>query len=338
MPVTMKDVARVAGVSLGTVSNYINGKASIQQKNKDAIEVAINKLGYEVNEVARNLKLKNSMTIGVIIPSFGNVFAVRTISYLERYFRVNHYSLQVTSYDNDPELLEHQIVALIGKKVDGLIIMPSVSLGENEVTKINASIDKKIPVVIFDSTGDGVRCDHIVLNNYNAFKEATKVLIGKGHQAIGLILGPEDVYSSIERCNGYMDALREMGLPVQDDLIVYTDYSKRLSKDRCKELLTRRPDIDGVVTAGYRITLGVLVAFNEKSLRVPEDISLLGFDSYEIANVLPYELTGISIPTKTVAQNITQAILDRIKDGFESPPVIRGVSMKYIEGKSIMKR
>lgn len=337
MPITMKDVAKKAGVSLGTVSNYVNGKQTIKDFNKERIEKAIHDLGYEVNVVARNLKMKNSKIIGIVIPSFGNVFAVRTISYLERYFKESGYGLHVSSYDRNPEYMEDLIVELIGMKVDGLILMPSVSLGENEVHRINAIIDKKIPIVVFDSTGDGVRCDHVVLNNYSAFKEATKYLIKKGHKDIGLIVGPENVYSTHERLNGFTQAMAEMGIPVNEDLIRYTDYSKRDSKVKSLELVSSQPQISVVLSAGYRITLGTLAAYNEKHIQVPLQISLLGFDINDIANVLPYSLTGISIPIKDVAAKIVASILNRIHHGFEAPPIIKVVELKFIEGQSVQQ-
>lgn len=338
MPVTMKDVAREAGVSLGTVSNYINGKSGIKQSNMEKIEQAILSLGYEVNEVARNLKLKKSNTIGVLIPSFGNVFAVRTISYLERFLKEFQYDLYVCSYDGDPGGMEEQIVSMIGKKIDGLILMPSVSLGESDVQKINHLIAKSIPVIVFDSTGDGVLCDHVVLNNYNAFRESTKYLIKKGHQRIAMILGPKDIYSTEERLNGYLSVLEENHLDIDRDLIIFTDYSKRDSKNQIIELLKDQTDVTVILTAGYRITLGALAAINELHVEVPHKLSLIGFDINEIRNILPYDLTGINIPVKDVARQIVQAIMSRKQNGFESSRVIKGIEMKFIEGESVIQR
>lgn len=335
MPITMKDVAREAGVSLGTVSNFINGKSSIKEANKARIEEAIEKLGYEVNEVARNLKLKHSNTIGVLIPSFGNVFAVRTISYLERYFRDAGYELYVSSYDRDPDKMESHIVSLIGKKIDGLVLMPSMSLGIGEVNRINSLIDKKVPVVIFDSTGDGVRCDHVVLNNYNAIKEATKYLVKAGHKRIAAVLGPENIYSTEERRNGFLDGMKDLVKDSDTNLILYTDYSKRQSKDMINTLLTEQKDVTAILSAGYRITLGTLAAFNELKASVPNDISVLGFDISEIGNILPYDLTGITIPTKEVAKEIVETITQRRQVGFEAPQMIKGVELKFLEGDSV---
>jgi len=334
MPVTMKDVAKKANLSLGTVSNYINGKASVKQANKEKIEQAIEALGYQVNELARFLKTKNSMTIGVIIPTFANVFAVRTISHLENIFRENDYSLQVCSYNN-LETLEESIKTMMGKRVDGLIIMPGSVIGETEIADINSLINKQTPVIIFDSTNEGIKCDHVVLDNYEAIKNLTNRLFELGHKNIAFLLGPDDISSSAERLKGFKDAHKENGIEIKDDLIVHTDYTKGMSRDTCKELIGDDNKITAVLAAGYRITLGILSAFKEMELNVPDDISVVGFDVLDISDVLPYGLTGVHIPTTKVAKEISEIMLKRIINGFDDFPKKSGVEIEYIEGNSV---
>ncbi len=302
MPVTMKDVAKEAKVSLGSVSNYINGKKNMQPEIREKIEEAIAILGYEVNEVARHLKMRRSMTIGVIIPSFSNVFAVRTISYLERYFKEHGYAIHVVSCDSINGFLEETITQMIGKKVEGLVVMPSTAMGEHEIERINQLINEKVPVVVFDSIEEGIQCDHVVIDNYHAVKSAVEILFDRGHEQIALILGSEDIYSSAERLRGYKDAYIRAGKEVPGNLIAHTDYSKRRSKDVCTQLLEEHCEVTAILSAGYRITLGSLAAIREKGIRVPDDISVFGFDISEIYNVLPYLLNGVNIPTKAVAR------------------------------------
>ena len=165
MAVTMKDVAKEASVSLGTVSNYINGKETVSEHNQNQIEKAIDKLGYQVNEVARNLRRDSSKTIGVIIPSFSNVFAVKTISKLERKFRDANFSTYVLSYSYSQAALTGAIKSLVGKRVDGLVIMPSRAMTEDEIETINKLVVNEIPVVVFDAFAEGLHCDHVLMDN-----------------------------------------------------------------------------------------------------------------------------------------------------------------------------
>mgnify|MGYP001946910411 CR=1 FL=1 len=334
-PVTMKDVAKEAGLAVGTVSNYINGKKSVKSANRELIERAIKTLGYEVNEVARNLKMKSSKTVGVIIPSFSNVFAVSTISHLETIFRNNGYTLQVSSYNNIIDSLDEIIHSLIMKQVEGLIIMPASEIPQRVIERINSLIDQRRPIVVFDSPEEQTRCDHIVLNNYEVIKEATNRLLGRGHTHIALLSGPSGISSSTERLNAYIDALRENDITVEEDYILNTDYTKSTSRQMCRELLDTHPEVTAVLTAGYRITLGVLAAVNDKELSIPGDISVFGFDALDISDVLPYGLTGVYIPTTKVADAIAEVMLGRFVSGFDQTPVTRHVALQFIQGDSI---
>lgn len=337
MTVTMKDVAKKANLAVGTVSNYINGKQGVKPKNKQKIEEAIIALGYQVNEVARHLKMRSSQTIGVIIPSFSNVFAVKTVSHLETIFRRKNYALQVFSYDNSFDTLDAIINSFIGRRVEGLIIMPSNAMTDIEIEKINALIERKTPVVLFDSKDEGVKCDHIGLNNYEELKKVTGKILDMGHKDIALFLGPAGISSSKERLQGYIDAHVAKGVKVADDLIAHTDYSKNASRAACVELLNKCPQISAVLTAGYRITLGVLSAINSKNLTIPDNISLVGFDIMDIADILPYPLTGIYIPTEKVAESIAEIMLKRIESGFTDESYRGLEELGFIEGNSIRR-
>jgi len=337
MAVTMKDVAKEAGVSLGTVSNYINGKETVSQKNRIQIEKSILKLGYQVNEVARYLRLDSSKTIGIIIPSFSNVFAVKTISKLERKFRKANYSTYVLSYSYSQQALNGAIRSLIGKRVDGLVIMPSRAMTRDEIETINKLIAKEIPVVVFDAYAEGLHCDHVLIDNHSAIKTAMDTLFDAGHTKIALFLGPEKIHSSKERLNAYIDAYKARNVPGNSDHIYYTDYSKTMSKEICTSLLDEEPEITAIVTAGYRITLGVLASIFGKSMRIPDHISIVGFDIQDIVDITPNKLEGTFLPHGKIALAVAEVVLARIKSNANDNPTIEEIKIEYCKGESVKK-
>jgi LacI family transcriptional regulator len=335
MAVTMKDVAKEASVSLGTVSNYINGKETVSEHNQNQIEKAIDKLGYQVNEVARNLRRDSSKTIGVIIPSFSNVFAVKTISKLERKFRDANFSTYVLSYSYSQAALTGAIKSLVGKRVDGLVIMPSRAMTEDEIETINKLIVNEIPVVVFDAFAEGLHCDHVLMDNKNAIKKAMDTLFENGHKNIALLLGPEKIHSSEERLSAYVDAYKTRNLEVNSDNIFYTDYSKTMSKRICSSLIENYPEVTAIVTASFRITLGVLASIYERSLKIPEDISLVGFDIQDIADITPNKIEGIFLPHEKIALTVADVILERMKSDGNGKLSIDEIKIEYIKGESI---
>ncbi|KUK72366.1 MAG: Transcriptional regulator, LacI family [Clostridiales bacterium 38_11] len=335
MAITMKDVAKEANVSLGTVSNYVNGKATVSENNRVQIEKAIQKLGYQLNEVARNLRANSSKTVGIIIPSFSNVFAVKIISELERKFREDNYSIYVLSYSYSKKALLGSIESLVSKRVDGLVVMPSQAMTKDEINNINKLIDQEIPVVVFDAFAQGLHCDHVLMDNYNAVKKAMDTLFENGHSKIALFLGPQDIHSSKERLSAYVDAYESRSLSIDPENIFYTDYSKTISKKLCSKMLDQRPGTTAIITTGFRITLGVLAGIYEKSKNIPDDISLIGFDIRDIADITPKPLVALFLPHQKIAIAVAEIILKRMKFNDTETPSVTEIEIDYVHGDSV---
>lgn len=337
MLTTIKDVAKEAGLAVGTVSNYLNGKASVKPQNRERIEKAVAALGFEVNEYARNLKKNSSQTIGVIIPSFRNIFAVRTVSCLETIFRNKNFSLQVSSYNDDMTTLGRLVNSMAGKHVEGVVVMPSNAMNNGESKKVNMLIDRNIPVVFFDSKDVGIKCDHVTLNNYETFREVTGRLLAAGHEKIAIFLGPDNISSSKERLQAYVNAHQDTGVSVIKDYVIHTDYSKSESKMLCDQLLAAHPEVSAILSAGNRITLGILSAINGKGLLIPDDISVMGFDISDISDLLNYNLAVINIPAEKVAEAIAEILLKKIKNPTDKQNRKIEIKLELTAGNSIKR-
>lgn len=314
MAVTMKDVAEYTGLSLGTVSNYITGKIRVSEKKKKLINDAINTLGYKVNIAARVLKTNSYNCVGILIPSFKNIYLVRVISYIEEILNKNGYSMLVLSYHNSHEK-EEELLEYLSMRVDGIVYVPN----DNRVeTQHLQKIQKTIPIVMFNETIDGFECDSVLVNNKNIVTDAIEILCKKGHKKIGLIAGPEMSYTTSQRVIGYKEALKKNNVEIDESLICLADYSKTEAENHCNDILDKHSDVTAIFVAGYRMTLGVLAVIKKRNLI--NKIAVIGYDASDIEDIIENKIGYVYQPYELVAEETSNLILQRIsKDNSQYP-------------------
>jgi LacI family transcriptional regulator len=317
IPATIKDVARETGLSLATISKYING-GNVLDKNKQSIEEAIRKLDFKVNEMARALKTNRSMTVGVLIPSFENIFFTSIVSNIENGLLQEGYSTIVCDYKEDPRLEAEKLNFLLDKMVDGVIMMP---LTDNDEL-INEIISKEIPVLLIDRMINNVNCDVVLVDNLNASYNAVEQLIIRGHKRIGIVVGPEDVYTAQERLKGYIRVHEDYGREVDPGLIKYGDYQMQSGYELFQELLQVDPPPTAVYVTNYEMTLGAVIAINETNLKIPEDLSVIGFDNLALARIVKPSLSIVVQPMQQIGEVAAQMLLKRLKKDLSGFPAV----------------
>ena len=211
---TMKDVAKYTGLSIATISKYING-GNVLDQNKVLIEEAVKKLNFKVNEIARGLKTNKTMTIGVLIPDFKNIFFTSIVSNIENVLIQNGYSTIICDYKKNDRLEKEKFDFLVNKQVDGIITIPQGS-NEQSVQKL---LDESVPVVLIDRALDGVSCDTVLVDNMNAAYDAVEHLIVSGHKRIGIICGPDYIFTAQERLKGYIRVHEDYSMKIDETLI-----------------------------------------------------------------------------------------------------------------------
>ena len=224
MATTIKDLAQETGLSLATISSYING-GNVREKNRQKIESAIQKHGYVVNEMARSLKTNKSMTIGIIVPELKSNFFANIISEAEDILRHHGYSVLVCDCRTDPEREQDAVDFLLRKRVDGIINAPVTHDGRH----LRQFFDEGKAVVLIDRKIECISCDCVIVDNINAVRKAVRTLVENGHTKIGYIGGPQSVYTSAQHTLGYKYAMEENGLPVEDRLVVEGNFTTRRS-------------------------------------------------------------------------------------------------------------
>ena len=301
MAATMKDIARRTGLGLATISSYFNG-GNVREKNRIKIEEAIEELHYEVNEVARGLKTNATKTIGVVIPELNNTFCAEIITGMEDILRSHGYATIVCDCRTDRELEREAVDFLVRRRVDGIINMPVDEEG-NHLKKFQKTGK---PIVLIDRKIQGISCDSVLVDNKRAAEDAVQCFIQKGHRNIGIIGGPEGIFTAQERLAGYCKALNEVGIPVRESLIFHGDYTIQGGVRGLEELVQRNPDMTAVLVTNYEMTMGAMIGINELGIRIPEQLSLIGFDNLQFARACSPKLTIVSQPTDEIAKEVAR--------------------------------
>ncbi len=330
--VTMKDVARKSGVSIATISKYING-GNVLEENRVNIDKTIKELGFEVNEIARGLKTNKTMTIGLLIPSLENIFFTSIVSNIESILIKNGYSTIICDYKEDKTLEKQKLDFLVKKMVDGIITMP---LG-NDIEDINSVLNRNIPVVLIDRALKGVDCDTVLVDNLNASYNAVEQLIVLGHKRIGIICGPDEIYTAQERLKGYERVYEDYNMSIDANLIKKGDYQVESGYSLLTELIKMEEPPTAILVTNYEMTLGAIMAINESDIKIPDEISFIGFDNLQLAKVVKPPLSIVIQPVEQIGEVAAKTILKRLKGDTSNFPSMIRLKTELILKESVRK-
>ena len=332
MAATMKDIARRTGLGLATISSYFNG-GNVREKNRIKIEEAIEELHYEVNEVARGLKTNATKTIGVVIPELNNTFCAEIITGMEDVLRSHGYATIVCDCRTDKKLEREAVEFLIRRRVDGIINMPVDEEGNH--LKRFQKMGK--PIVLIDRKIQGIDCDSVLVDNKKAAEDAVRYFIGRGHRNIGIIGGPEEVFTAQERMAGYYKALESAGIPVRESLIWHGDYTIQGGVRGLEELVQNNPEMTAVFVTNYEMTMGAMIGVNELGIRIPEQLSMIGFDNLQFARACNPKLTIVAQPTDGIAREVAKVMLNHLENAGETSGELfsEKLETEIIAGKSV---
>lgn len=312
---TMRDVAERAGVSLSTVSHVINEtryvSAVVRQRVLDAMEA----LEYRPNELARSLRRGQTNTIGLILPDSSNPYFAEIGQAIEVTAFARGYNVILCNTSNDLTREELYVDVLRNKQVDGIIFVASGDRSES----VRELLRSNYPVVLVDRSLKGVELDAVLVNNYDGGCQAIQHLIDLGHTRIGCVTGPHNLTPSAERITGYRDTLESNGLPYDEALIMPGDFRPNSGYQAATTLLQSDDPPTGIFACNDLMALGVMRAATTLGLRVPDDLSIVGFDNIELASYSIPPLTTVSQPTNEMGRTGVQMLIHRIETN-EDPP------------------
>ena len=312
---TIKDVARLAGVSISTVSKYLNG-GNVRPENQEPIRRAIAALDYRANPYARGLKAQRSGTVGVLLPTLSAPFFGTILGTLDRALRANGYHMVISCYGSLHGLERDYLRFLINTGVDGLIYFPE-NLSREEFQELTGP--QSIPVVQVDRIIPGVETDAVLTDNTGAVHEAVCHLIRQGHRRIALITGSNAIFTARERLVGYLRALSDYEIPYDEALIRTGEMDVATGYQGLQSLLALPNPPTAILCTNYDIALGAITAARDTGLHPPEDIAIFGYDCEEIFSMMTPSLPVVMQPEEEIGMLAGQYLLERLS-GFDGPP------------------
>lgn len=305
---TIREVAEHANVSITTVSHVINKTRFVSDELRERVISAMIDLDYQPNMLARSLRRGKTHTIGMIIPNGVNPFFAEVARGIEDTGFGQKYSVIICNSDGDldKELLYTNV--LTEKQVDGIIFVAAGVSTEH----INVLQERKVPVVIVDRQIPDVSVDSVLSDNACGGWLATSHLIKLGHRRIGCIMGPSDLTPSAERVNGYRKALKNIGVVIDETLILKGNFDYQSGYQMARKLLQLRDTPSAIFACNDLMAVGVICAASEIGLEVPRDVSVVGFDDVSLASFTHPPLTTIAQPKYEMGVLATEMLIQRI--------------------------
>lgn len=311
---TIKEVADLAGVAVGTVSHVINGSVPVSESLKRKVQAAIRELDYHPNHVARSLKTSRTQTLGIIVPDMTIPYFPRVIRGAEAGARAQGYSLIAVNSDDNHARQKELLSLLRSQRVEGILL--AVSAGPTPLAQISRIISAGIRLVCVDRIPDRLPVDSVSVEDVSAAELGIDHLIAMGHQRIAIVTGPLTLKNERQRLLGYHQALERAKLPVNPDLIwegnILTDDVTILCRNRLRDG-SAHPD--AIFATNGPTGLGVLRALHDCGLRTPEDMALVTFDELTVDDLFQPAVTTVIQPAYDIGYRAAQILLERIQGG-----------------------
>ncbi len=308
--VTLKDVAKVAGVSYATVSRAISGSPEISEDTRRRILKLCKEMGYTPNAVARSMVKRRTDILGLIVPSLNNPFMSELTGHLEIYARTRGYNLMVcnSSYDHD---LEKEVFSLlVSRQVDGIIMIP---VGHESYESLS-TLTNQVPTVFISENMQNYPENYVSVDNTRGMQIATEYLYSLGHRQILYFGARPDSKTHQLRLEGYLSTCERLGLTPHVLRSSYSRSSREVGYLMAGEYFSHPNKETAILCAADMLAIGVMQAAFEAGVRIPKDISLMGFDNISFSALPQIDLTTINQPTQQMAISGVDMLLERIKD------------------------
>ena len=302
---TIKDVAKVAGVSVATVSRVLNSNGYVNVDTKKRVDQAIEQLNYRPNDVARALFKGRSKMIALFVPDIMNPFFPELARAVEDITNKNGYTFVLCNTDDNLEKVLTYMDALQQKSVDGIIIVSSTITAES-LKRIN------VPVIALDRIFSS-ELSTVTVDNYQGARKATEYLIGLGCQRIAHISGPINASNAKNRLQGYLDIVSDEDwfLP---SYVASGSFNLQKAKDVAMELLMNHPELDGIFAANDVMGIGVMKAAESLGIHVPNDLSVIAFDGITLGEMATPSLTTMEQPIYDMGARASEMLIEQIND------------------------
>lgn len=333
MGVTLRDISNYTGVSLGTVSRYLNGE-SVREKTREKLEAAIKELGYKENIVSKARRTGTSMTIAVVLSVLNAEFFMNIVEALDNELGKHMFSILLCNFHKNPEYLKERLEDLRNRTIDGVVFFPS-GLEGDIADEMRMFLDAKIPVVVIDEFVHGLSSDAVVVDNRHSTFRATEYLIQQGHRRIGFLTGREESFVAKDRTQGCRDAFEAYDLPWNEHLVRRADFDINISRKMFNELMALPEPPTAVFPTSYDMTMGAILSVVNKSIHLPGDLSLFGYDRFSGTDAFSPKLSLVEQPTAKIGRTAAQILIRRIRGDWQDFPKVVELKTKMVIRDSV---
>ena len=324
---SIKTVAQQAQVSIATVSRVLNGTKYVSPDVEKRVLDAIHSLNYQPNAPARNLRRQRTLSVGVLLPRLNDFFFSDLAYKLEKTLSAAGYNPLFCSTENDEEKEAGLVDNLITHRVDAVILVPAVPVHKS-VGSVRRLLERSIPIVLVDRAMTDYQLNQVLSNNDRGAYDATTYLLELGHRQIGVIDSGEGPKTAgepgHERMKGIQRAMREQGSPLNPELVLFDKLDNiEMGYHGTFKLLRDQPQVTAIFALTDAIAVGVLRAASELGLRVPYDLSVIGFDDIVLASHVIPRLTTVAQPVEQIGEKATELLLRQIHDPEVQPETVK---------------
>lgn len=332
-PITIKDVAAEAKVSPATAARALNNYGYVGGEAIERVKKAAKKIGYRHNRIAQALRRGDLPLIGFIPGDIQNPFFTQIAHDLDKNLRQHGYNLLIASSEENVGQERDLIESLRSLNLRGFIVAPTKA---SDTRHIQSIVEDGTPCVMIDRFVENVKCDSILVDNMGGASEAIDHLIANGHQRIAFLGDETHIYTAQERLAGYKHSLKLHGITIEEQLIETSSPTIKHAIDATVRLFSRTPAPTAIFTVDSLITTGALIALRDMGLVVPDNVSLIGFDDFDLATFTDPQVTVVAQPIEKFGPLAAEILLKRI-DGDTSLSLSKKFATKLIIRGSVRR-
>lgn len=333
MPVTIKDVAKQANLSITTVSRVINNSGYVSRETRERVGKVVEELNYQPNWMARGLKGKQSRLIGLIIPDIFNLHYTSIANSVSQILRRYEYEVILGLNNENWEIDLNYLKVFSEKHVDGIIYVHPAK--GNNSPYIRELVKAGLPIVELNRQRESDILDAVLVDNFQGAYQMTNYLLKLGHQRIGLVIGEAELTTGKHRIAGYRRALKDAGIPIDLDLVRIGFFTREHGEKGTSDLLDLPEPPTAIFAGSNRILLGVLFILGKRGVQIPNEMSVVTFNDAEWLSVWNPPITAVDIASDEMARLAVEIILRHIgSSGEKAKPVTYHLSTFLLERDS----
>ncbi|MCU0392702.1 MAG: LacI family transcriptional regulator [Thermoflexibacter sp.] len=310
--ITIKDIAKALNISTSTVSRALRNHPDISDETKKVVSELAKQLQYHPNSIASSLRNKKTNTIGIIVPEIIHTFFASVIAGVEEVAYNEGYKVLICQSNENYEKEIINMQTLISSRVDGILV--SISNQTQHYEHFELALQRKIPLVFFDRVCEELSTSKVVVDDYEGAFNATEYLIHAGCKRIAHIAGPQNLEICKKRKEGYMNALKENNLPIDDKMIVYSNLEQEEGMILANKLLALPQRPDAIFAVTDPVAIGAHIAIRKHGLKMPEQISLMGFTNDAVSEIIEPSISTMAQPSFEMGKVATRQLIHQIEN------------------------